>query len=72
MSKRILVGIKRVIDYKVKVRVKPDGSDVVRTVGHSTNPFCEIALEEALRLKEANKVDEVVAYSVGPAKGKYD
>jgi len=64
----ILVGIKRVIDYSVRVRVKPDGSGVVTDgVKMSINPFDEIALEEALRIKERNLVQEVIAVSVGPA-----
>lgn len=63
---RALVGIKRVVDYAVKIRVKPDGSGVdTASVKMSMNPFCEIALEEAVRLKEASKVSEVVALSIG-------
>ena len=51
---KVLVGVKRVIDYAVKIRVKPDGSGVVKdSVKHSMNPFCEIAVEEAVRMKEA-------------------
>jgi electron transfer flavoprotein beta subunit len=66
--KRILVGVKRVVDYSVRVRVKPDASGVVTDgVKMSTNPFDEIALEEALRIKERGEADEVVAVSVGPA-----
>jgi len=66
---KALVGVKRVIDYTVKVRVKPDGSGVDLTnVKMSMNPFCEIALEEAIRQKEAKKVSEVVALSIGPNK----
>jgi electron transfer flavoprotein beta subunit len=65
---RILVGIKRVVDYNVRVRVKPDGSGVVTDgVKMSMNPFDEIALEEALRLKEKGVVTEVVVASIGPA-----
>jgi electron transfer flavoprotein beta subunit len=64
----ILVGIKRVIDYSVRVRVKPDGSGVVTDgVKMSINPFDEIALEEALRIKERGLADEVLAVSIGPA-----
>ena len=64
----ILVGIKRVIDYSVRVRVKPDGSGVVTDgVKMSINPFDEIALEEALRIKERNLATEVIAISIGPA-----
>jgi electron transfer flavoprotein beta subunit len=63
----ILVGIKRVIDYSVRVRVKPDGSGVVTDgVKMSINPFDEIALEEALRIKERNLASEVIAISIGP------
>ncbi len=65
--RRVLVGIKRVIDYNVRVRVRPDGAGVVTDgVKMSINPFDEIALEEALRIRERGIVDEVVALSVGP------
>ncbi|MFN4008670.1 MAG: electron transfer flavoprotein subunit beta/FixA family protein [Pannonibacter sp.] len=65
---KILVPVKRVIDYNVKVRVKPDGSGVdLANVKMSMNPFDEISVEEALRLKEAGKATEVVVVSVGPA-----
>jgi electron transfer flavoprotein beta subunit len=65
---RILVGVKRVIDYNVRVRLKPDGTGVVTDgVKMSLNPFDEIALEEALRLKEKGHAKEVVAVSIGPA-----
>jgi electron transfer flavoprotein beta subunit len=65
--RRILVGIKRVIDYNVRVRVRPDGSGVVTDgVKMSINPFDEIALEEALRIKERGAADEVVVVSFGP------
>ena len=58
--KRILVGIKRVVDYNVRIRVKPDGSGVVTDgVKMSVNPFDEIALEEALRIKERGGAEEV-------------
>ncbi|WP_289035009.1 electron transfer flavoprotein subunit beta/FixA family protein [uncultured Roseibium sp.] len=64
---KILVPVKRVIDYNVKVRVKPDGSGVdLANVKMSMNPFDEIAVEEALRLKEAGKATEVIVVSVGP------
>ena len=64
---RVLVGVKRVIDYAVKIRVKPDGSGVVTDgVKHSMNPFCEIAVEEAVRLKEKKIAKEIVAMSIGP------
>jgi electron transfer flavoprotein beta subunit len=63
---KILVGIKRVVDYNVRVRVLPDGSGVdTDGVKMSVNPFDEIALEEALRIKEAGKADEVVVVSIG-------
>ncbi len=66
--KRILVGIKRVVDYNVRIRVKPDGSGVaIDGVKMSINPFDEIALEEALRIRERGGADEVLAASVGPA-----
>jgi electron transfer flavoprotein beta subunit len=67
----ILVGIKRVIDFSVRVRVKPDGSGVVTDgVKMSINPFDEIALEEALRIKERNLAGEVIAISIGPAEAQ--
>jgi electron transfer flavoprotein beta subunit len=63
---KVLVPVKRVVDYNVKVRVKSDGSGVdVANVKMSMNPFDEIALEEAMRLKEAGKVTEVVAVTCG-------
>jgi electron transfer flavoprotein beta subunit len=66
MSK-ILVCIKRVVDYNVRIRVKPDGSGVVTDgVKMSINPFDEIALEEALRIKERGAAQEVIAVSIGP------
>jgi electron transfer flavoprotein beta subunit len=66
--KRILVGIKRVVDYNVRVRVKPDGSGVVTDgVKMSINPFDEIALEEALRIKERGGCEEIVVATIGPA-----
>ncbi|MBY5925552.1 electron transfer flavoprotein subunit beta/FixA family protein [Halomonas denitrificans] len=64
---KVLVAVKRVIDYNVKIRVKPDGSDVDLTnVKMAMNPFCEIAVEEAVRLKEQGVATEVVAVTVGP------
>ncbi|KAM4652472.1 electron transfer flavoprotein subunit beta [Discoglossus pictus] len=67
MALRALVGVKRVIDYAVKVRVKPDKTGVVTDgVKHSMNPFCEIAVEEAVRLKEKKIVSEIIAVSCGP------
>ncbi len=63
---KALVAVKRVVDYNVKVRVKADGSDVdVANVKFSMNPFDEIAVEEAVRLKEAGKVTEIVVVSMG-------
>jgi electron transfer flavoprotein beta subunit len=66
---KILVPVKRVVDYNVKIRVKADGTGVdLANVKMSINPFDEIAVEEALRLKEAGKATEVVVVSIGPAK----
>jgi len=66
--RRIMVGVKRVIDYNVRVRVKPDHTGVVTDgVKMSINPFDEIALEEALRIKERGLADEVLAISIGTA-----
>ena len=63
---KALVAVKRVVDYNVKVRAKADGSDVeLNNVKMAINPFCEIAVEEAVRLKEAGTVSEVVVVSVG-------
>ncbi|TNB48996.1 electron transfer flavoprotein subunit beta/FixA family protein [Martelella lutilitoris] len=68
---KVLVPVKRVVDYNVKIRVKPDGSGVeLANVKMSMNPFDEIAVEEALRLKEAGIATEVVAVSIGPAKAE--
>jgi electron transfer flavoprotein beta subunit len=65
---KILVPVKRVVDYNVKIRVKPDGSGVeLANVKMSMNPFDEIAVEEAIRLREQGKATEIVAVSVGPA-----
>jgi electron transfer flavoprotein beta subunit len=65
--RKILVGVKRVVDYNVRVRVKPDGTGVMTDgVKMSVNPFDEIALEEALRIKERGEAAEVVAVSIGP------
>ncbi|GGB81849.1 electron transfer flavoprotein subunit beta [Marinobacterium zhoushanense] len=64
---KILVTVKRVIDYNVKVRVKADNSDVdLANVKMALNPFCEIAVEEAIRLKEAGVASEVIVVSIGP------
>jgi electron transfer flavoprotein beta subunit len=66
--KSILVGIKRVVDYNVRIRVKPDGSGVITDgVKMSINPFDEIALEEAIRIKERGGAEEVVVATIGPA-----
>jgi len=65
---KILVPVKRVVDYNVKIRVKGDGSGVeLANVKMSMNPFDEIAVEEAIRLKEKGKATEIVAVSIGPA-----
>ena len=63
---KVLVAVKRVVDYNVKVRPKSDGSDVdINNVKMSINPFCEIAVEEAIRLKEAGAAEEIIAVSIG-------
>jgi electron transfer flavoprotein beta subunit len=68
---KILVPVKRVIDYNVKPRVKPDGSGVdLANVKMSMNPFDEIAVEEALRLREAGVATEIIAVSIGPDKAQ--
>lgn len=68
---KILVTVKRVVDYNVKIRVAADGTGVdLANVKMSMNPFDEISVEEALRLKEAGKASEVVVVSVGPAKAE--
>ena len=68
---KILVPVKRVIDYNVRPRVKPDGSGVdLANVKMSMNPFDEIAVEEAIRLKEKGAAEEIVAVSIGPAKAQ--
>ncbi len=68
---KALVPVKRVIDYNVKPRVKADGSGVdLANVKMSMNPFDEISVEEAIRLKEAGKVEEIVVVSIGPAKAQ--
>jgi electron transfer flavoprotein beta subunit len=65
---KIIVPVKRVVDFNVKVRVKPDGSGIdLANVKMAINPFDEIAVEEALRQKEAGKAEEVIAVSIGPA-----
>ncbi|WP_300540597.1 electron transfer flavoprotein subunit beta/FixA family protein [Maricaulis sp.] len=68
---KILVPVKRVVDYNVKVRVKPDQTGVdLANVKMSMNPFCEIAVEEAIRLKEKGVASEIVAVSIGPAQAQ--
>src|ERR1044072_4513787 len=68
---KVLVPVKRVIDFNVKVRVKTDQTGVdLANVKMSVNPFCEIAEEEAVRLKEAGKATEIVVVSVGPDKAQ--
>ncbi|MEM6621631.1 MAG: electron transfer flavoprotein subunit beta/FixA family protein [Pseudomonadota bacterium] len=68
---KVLVPVKRVIDYNVKVRVKADNSGVdLANVKMSMNPFDEIAVEEAIRLKEAGKAEEIIAVSIGVAKAQ--
>ncbi|XP_044728771.1 electron transfer flavoprotein subunit beta [Chrysoperla carnea] len=68
---RVLVAVKRVIDYAVKIRVKPDKSGVVTDgVKHSMNPFDEIAVEEAVRMKEKKLASEIIAVSCGPAQSQ--
>ena len=63
---KILVPIKRVVDYNVKVRPKADESDVdLNNVKMAINPFCEIAVEEAVRLKESGSAEEIIAVTVG-------
>src|SRR6476619_566209 len=64
---KVLVPIKRVVDFNVKIRVKADGSGVdLANVKMAMNPFDEIAVEEAIRLKEAGKADEIIVVSIGP------
>jgi electron transfer flavoprotein beta subunit len=68
---KVLIAVKRVVDFNVKIRVKSDGSGVeLANVKMSMNPFDEIAVEEAVRLKEKGQVQEIVAVSVGPAKSQ--
>jgi electron transfer flavoprotein beta subunit len=68
---KILVAVKRVVDFNVRVRVKPDGTGVdLSNVKMSMNPFDEIAVEEAVKLKEAGKAEEVVAVSIGPGQAQ--
>jgi len=65
-SMKVIVPVKRVVDYNVKVRVKPDNTGVdLSNVKMSVNPFCEIGIEEAVRMKEAGVAEEVIAVAVG-------
>jgi len=65
---KVVVPVKRVVDYNVKIRVRPDGSGVeLANVKMSMNPFDEIAVEEAIRMREAGKATEIVVVSIGPA-----
>jgi electron transfer flavoprotein beta subunit len=67
---KVIVGIKRVVDPYVKVRVRADGSGVdLANAKMAINPFCEIAVEEAIRMKEAGTASEVIVVSVGPFSG---
>ena len=68
---KALVAVKRVVDYNVKIRVKPDQSGVeLQNVKMSMNPFDEIAVEEGMRLKEAGTIEELIAVSIGPAQSQ--
>jgi len=68
---KVLVAVKRVVDYNVKIRVKADGSGVeLANVKMSMNPFDEIGVEEAIRMKEAGKVTEIIVVSIGPAQAQ--
>lgn len=68
---KVLVSVKRAIDYNVRIQIKPDGSGVVENgVKHSMNPFDEIAVEQAMRWKEAGTAEEVVAVTIGPEAAK--
>ncbi|VAV96009.1 Electron transfer flavoprotein, beta subunit [hydrothermal vent metagenome] len=68
---KVLIAVKRVVDFNVKVRVKSDGSGVdLANVKMSMNPFCEIAVEEAVRMKEKGLVSEIIAVSIGPVQAQ--
>ncbi|MBO6519326.1 MAG: electron transfer flavoprotein subunit beta/FixA family protein [Rhodospirillales bacterium] len=68
---KALVAVKRVVDYNVKIRVKPDNTGVeLQNVKMSMNPFDEIAVEEGVRLKEAGKIEELIAVSIGPSQSQ--
>lgn len=68
---KILVAVKRVVDYNVKIRIKDDHSDVdLANTKMSMNPFCEIAVEEAIRIKERGEADEIIVVSMGPSKAE--
>ena len=69
LAMKVLIPVKRVIDYTVKIRVRPDKKGVdKKAIKMSMNPFCEIAVEEGVRMKEAQKASELVAVSIGPTK----
>ena len=71
MGLRVLVGVKRVIDYAVKIRVRPDKLGVVTDgVKHSMNPFDEIAVEEAVRMKEKKIASEIIVATCGPTQSQ--
>jgi electron transfer flavoprotein beta subunit len=71
LQMKILVPVKRVVDFNVKIRVKPDGSGVdLANVKMSMNPFDEIAVEQAVQLKEAGKAEEVIVVSIGPSQAQ--
>ncbi|MEL7049636.1 MAG: electron transfer flavoprotein subunit beta/FixA family protein, partial [Pseudomonadota bacterium] len=68
---KVLVPVKRVVDYNVKIRVKSDGSGIeLANVKMSMNPFDEIAVEEAVRIKESGEITEIIAVTIGPAKAQ--
>jgi len=68
---KILVAVKRVVDYNVKIRIKDDHSNVdLANTKMSMNPFCEIAVEEAIRIKERGEADEIIVVSMGPSKAE--
>ena len=70
---KVLVAVKRVVDFNVKIRVKSDGTGVeTGNVKMSMNPFDEIALEEGVRMREAGTSDELIAVSMGPQAGRMD
>ena len=71
MLGKVLIPVKRSIDYAVKIRVRPDHKGVeTANVKHSMNPFCEVAMEQGIAMKEAGNVSEVIAVTLGPAKSQ--